>query len=73
MIAALLFSASFMILILISILILAINVKKWAEIKEQENQKKFEELTKRINETQSLFKIEITEILQSFKKILNHE
>lgn len=73
MIAALLFSASFMILILISILILAINVKKWAAIKEQENQKKFEELTKRINETQSLFKREITEILQSFKKILNHE
>jgi len=73
MIEVLLLSASFMIILLIMVLVLAFHVKTWAYKKEEENQKRFNELTKRIDETQRLFKTEVTEILSSFKKILGQK
>lgn len=70
MIGILVLSSSFMVLILIAILILAWSVKKWAYQKEEINQKRFEDLSKRIDETQKLFKTEVTEILNNFQKLL---
>lgn len=70
MIEILLLSGTFMIIILLFVMWLALNMKKWAEEKEIESQKRFDELTERINETQALFKKEVTEILKNITKIL---
>ena len=70
MIGVLALSATFLVIILVAILILAFNVKKWAHDKEESNQKRFDELTKRIDDTQNLFKTEVAQILQTYKNIL---
>lgn len=70
MIGILLLSASFMILLLIAILILAWGIKKWSYEREEANKKRFDELTSRIDETQNLFKTEVAEILNNFQKLL---
>ena len=70
MIGILLLSASFMILLLIAILILAWGIKKWAYEREEANKKRFDEFTSRIDETQNLFKTEVAEILNNFQKLL---
>lgn len=70
MIGILVLSSSFMVLILIAILILAWSVKKWAYQREEINQKRFDDLNKRIDETQNLFKNEVAEILNNFQKLL---
>lgn len=70
MIEILLLSGTFMIIILLFVMWLAFNMKKWAQEKEIESQKRFDELTERINETQALFRKEVTEILKNITKIL---
>lgn len=70
MIEILLLSATFMIVIFIGIMVIVINFKRWFEQKDITTQGKIDDLTKRIDETQALFKTEITEILTEFKKLL---
>jgi len=70
MIEALLLSSTFMVIILVAILVLAISVKRWAADRERDNQKRFEELTKRIDETQNLFRTQVADILDNFKNLL---
>jgi len=66
MIGALLVGSTFLILILIAVLYLAMNIKKWANRKDDE----FKEMTKRIDDTQSLFKTEITKVLKNLNNLL---
>jgi len=70
MIGILLVSSTFLIVILIAVLLLAFNVKRWAEVKEDENKKRFDELKARIDETQNLFKNQVTELITNFKNLL---
>lgn len=71
MIGALLLSATFMMLILIAILILAFNLKTWVKKRDEINQKKIENLRERIDETQGLFKKEITGLLNDFRNVID--
>jgi sensor domain CHASE-containing protein len=70
MIEVLLLSATFMIIILIVIMVIAFNIKTWVTRREVENQQRFDELTKRIDETQSLFRNQVTNILDNFKNLI---
>lgn len=71
MIGALLLSATFMMLILIAILLLAFNLKTWVKKRDEINQKKIEDLRGRIDETQGLFKKEITGLLNDFRNVID--
>jgi hypothetical protein len=66
MIGALLVGSTFLILILVAVLYLAMSIKTWANTKDEE----LKEMNKRIDETQSLFKKEITSVLKNINKIL---
>lgn len=70
MIEILLLSATFMIVIFIGIMVIVINFKRWFERKDILTQQRIDDLTKKIDDTQTLFKTEITEILTEFKKLL---
>jgi hypothetical protein len=59
-----------MIIILIVIMVIAFNIKTWVTRREVENQQRFDELTKRIDETQSLFRNQVTNILDNFKNLI---
>lgn len=71
MIGALLLSATFMMLILIAILLLDFNLKTWVKKRDEINQKKIEDLRGRIDETQGLFKKEITGLLNDFRNVID--
>lgn len=70
MTAALILASFFLMLILIVTITLALSLKTWVYNKDEANQKRFQILKERIDETQSLFKNEVTEILQNVRKIL---
>lgn len=70
MIGVLVLSASFMMLILIGIIVLVVHIKVWATKKEEANERMFNELKQRIDDTQNLFKKEVTNILTTFKEII---
>lgn len=66
MIGTLLVAASFMIVILLAVLYLAFSIKRWTEVKDIE----IKELKTRIDETQSIFRKEITQVLKNINNIL---
>lgn len=66
MIAALILASFFMILILLAVLMVAFHIKKWVD----EHKKDTSELKKMVNDTQSLFKVEVQSILDQFKNLL---
>lgn len=70
MTAALILASFFLMLILIIAITLALSLKTWVYKKDEVNEKRFQVLKERIDETQSLFKNEVTEILQNVRKIL---
>lgn len=69
MIGMLLVSSSLMILMIVVVLYLAVSFKTWANKKEEE----MKGMARRIDETQSLFKKEITQLLQNVNKIINYK
>lgn len=72
-IGVLLIGSSFLIIILIFLVLLAFSFKKWAKEREESNQQRFDELTRRIDETQNLFKQQVTAILNNFNNLLNNK
>lgn len=70
MTAALILASFFLMLILIVTITLALSLKTWVYKKDEVNEKRFQVLKERIDETQSLFKTEVTEILQNVKKMI---
>lgn len=71
MLWVILLSSSFLVVILIGVLVLAFNVRNYVHHREEENKKRFDELKERIDETQDLFRKEVTQILNTFKAIIN--
>ena len=71
MIGVLLLSASFMTLVMVAILILAFNLKTWVHRRDEINQKKIDDLKSRVDETQDLFKKEITGLLNDFRNVID--
>lgn len=70
MIEVLLLSASFMIIILLGIIILVVNFKRWAEKRDEFIVNRINQLNKSIDETKSIYKNEITDILKQLKNLL---
>lgn len=70
MIEVLLLSASFMIIILLGIIILVVNFKRWVEKRDEFIVNRINQLNKSIDETKSIYKNEITDILKQLKKLL---
>lgn len=70
MTAALILASFFLMLILIIAITLALSLKTWVYKKDEVNEKRFQVLKERIDETQSLFKKEVSDILANFKKLL---
>lgn len=71
MIAVLVISSAFMVVIFIAIFIFALHIKRWAVYKETETQKRFDRLTERIDETQRLFREDVSKILNSVKSLID--
>lgn len=71
MIAVLVISSTFMVVIFIAIFIFALRIKRWAVYKETETQKRFDRLTERIDETQRLFREDVSKILNSVKSLID--
>jgi len=69
-IEVLLLSASFMIIILLGIIILVVNFKRWAEKRDEFIVNRINQLNKSIDETKSIYKNEITDILKQLKNLL---
>ena len=70
MIEVLLLSASFMIIILLGIIILVVNFKRWVEKRDEFIVNRINQLNKSIDETKAIYKNEITDILKQLKKLL---
>lgn len=70
MIEVLLLSASFMIIILLGIIILVVNFKRWVEKRDEFIVNLINQLNKSIDETKSIYKNEITDILKQLKNLL---
>jgi len=69
-IEVLLLSASFMIIILLGIIILVVNFKRWVEKRDEFIVNRINQLNKSIDETKSIYKNEITDILKQLKNLL---
>lgn len=70
MIEVLLLSASFMIIILLGIIILVVNFKRWVERRDEFIVNRINQLNKSIDETKAIYKNEITDILKQLKNLL---
>lgn len=70
MTAALFIGSFFLMLILIAMLTFGMFLKTWVFKKDKINEERFLELKERIDETQSLFRNEISDILNNIKDIL---
>lgn len=70
MIGILLVVSSLLLLILLSIIILAVHLIQWIKRRDTANEKVYNQLRTEINDTQSLFRKEVTAILNQFKNIL---
>jgi predicted PurR-regulated permease PerM len=69
-IATLLLSASFMIIILVGMMMVVVQFKKWAERRDVLIQNRIDELSKRIDETQNIMRGQLSDILSQFKNLL---
>ena len=65
-----LLSSSLLIIILIGVLVMAFHIKNYVQKREEDNQKRFEELKERIDETQQLFRSEVTAALRALKDVI---
>lgn len=70
MVGILLMSCSFLVMLLIVVMILVVHIKLWHEKKIEESDKRFHELKERIDDTQALFRNEVTILIQKFDKLL---
>lgn len=70
MIAILLLATTFLILILLSVLILAYNIKRMTEKMEEINKRRFDELQDRITQTHNLITDKVTEIVKKFNDVI---
>lgn len=59
-----------MIIILLGIIILVVNFKRWVEKRDEFIVNRINQLNKSIDETKSIYKNEITDILKQLKKLL---
>lgn len=64
MIEALILGASFLILLFIGVIVIVVRY-------QQTNMRMFENLTGRIDETQKMFKEQVTKLLGNFQDVLN--
>jgi uncharacterized membrane protein len=69
-IEVLLLSASFMIIILLGIIILVVNFKRWVERRDEFIVNRINQLNKSIDESKAIYKNEITDILKQLKNLL---
>ena len=70
MIELLLLTGTFLVVIILGIIVLIVQAKNWMQAKDEERKQSLKELTRRIDETQDLFRKEISEILTNFKQLL---
>ncbi len=70
MIELLLLTGTFLVVIILGIIVLIVQAKNWMQAKDEEKKQRIEELTRRIDETQELFRKEVSEILTNFKQLL---
>lgn len=70
MIEVLLLSSTFFIILFLGIVILTVNLKRWATRRDEMIVNKLHDLNKSIDETKALYKNEITNILNQLKNLL---
>lgn len=71
MLGVLLLSGSFFLVILFACLALVVHIKNWTIKRDDDNQKRFEELTGKIDDTQRLFRNQVTDLLTRFDRLLD--
>lgn len=71
MIGILVLSSTFMIIILLIVLMIAVNVRNAAIENHKQSKRIFKELSDRVGETQNLFRIEVTAILNNINKVID--
>jgi preprotein translocase subunit SecG len=70
MIAVLLISSSFLIILFLAIIILVVNMKRYTDIREKENAKRIDELRQDIADLKMLFTDGVVEVMGNIKKFL---
>lgn len=65
----LLIGASFLIILVIAVLVMAFHIKKWAQDTSAANDKRYTELKVQLDEMKTLFKSEIMAVLKGVKGI----
>ncbi len=69
----LLLTGTFLVIMFLGMVILIVQAKNWMQAKDEEKREQIKELTRRIDETQSLFRKEVSEILSNFKQLLKKD
>lgn len=59
-----------MIIILVGMMMVVVQFKKWAERRDVLIQNRIDELSKRIDETQNIMRGQLSDILSQFKNLL---
>lgn len=72
MIGVLIIESTFMVLILIAVFAFALQTKKWAIYREQQQQKRFEEFREDMEKTQTIIKSEVKQLIAGVNKIINN-
>ena len=70
MIALYLFTGTFLVIFFIFFMFFIVRAERKAKETEQINKDRFDELTRMINDTQRLFRNEVTDILKQFENLL---
>lgn len=72
MIGVLIIESTFMVLILIAVFAFALQTKKWAIYREQQQQKRFEEFREDMKKTQTIIKSEVKQLIAGVNKIISN-
>lgn len=70
MIALYLFTGTFLVIFFIFFMFFIVRAERKAKETEQANKERFDAIANMINETQGLFRNEVTDILKQFKNLL---
>ena len=70
MIAVLLISSTFLIILFLGIIILVVNMKRYTDIREKENVKRMDELRQDIADLKLLFNDGVVGVINDIKKLL---
>lgn len=73
MIGVLLLSASLLLVLLLVVMVLVVWMKQWATKKDEESKQRFKELKESIDDTQRLFRVQVSDILKKLSNLLSEK